>query len=382
MESTVSMVEQPSGVSRRLFLKLVPATALLLAACGGAAAPASPSGAPSSAKSDIPTFAQVLAAAKQEGTIELWTGRPDIQAAWQEAFNKRFGTDIKVTGSDLQAGVAATRLITEARGGKPSADLLQPSYDIALDLEERKLMPDPYPWVEVFGGELPTLKDSMDHIKVPQFKNRVPTMRDVMYHGVYRTDQIKKEDLPKTFEALADAKYKGQFAFDTKGSPLEYLIIVPGWTEERILDLAAKIKANAPRFFAGTNAIRDAVVNGQAAFSTAGDAIAAKQQGRPVDNFYLEPLAINTLLATVPKTAPHPNAARLFAAWVSVEGPKALEERKIDYHEDLWQKDLLTTKMLYESLPNVTPYYFEKPEQVSASQAMRGKLSDLMTGAR
>jgi len=368
-----------TGLNRRTFLRIVStgAAALCLASCGGQATTAPSTGA---AADKVPSFEEVLDAAKQEGTVEMWTDRPDIQALYQEAFNKRLSTNIKVTGFNLRAGEAATRLITEARGGKPTGDLLQPSYDIALDIERSKLFPDPYPWVEVFGKEFPAIKDSVEHIKVPIFKGRAPTMRDVLYHGVYRTDMIKPQELPKTFEALGEPQYKGKVAFDNRGTPLEYLVIVPGWNEQRIIDLARNIKANAPRFFPGSQQVRDAVVNGQAVLSAAGDVTEAKQQGQPVDNYYLDPTPVNTLLATVPKTAPHPNAARLFAVWVSLEGPRLLEEKKIEYRESLWQKDLVTTKALYANRPDAKVYYFETPEQVTTSNAVRDKLAGILTG--
>ena len=132
-------MKYPSEVSRRTFLAGLAAAASvpLLAACGGAAAPASPSSAPASrssagsspggsaapASSDWQKqWDSWMAGAKKEGTL-VFGGPPSQDARTQvpEAFNKAFGVEIQYIGgrsSDL-----ANRLRSEITAGHPSVDV-------------------------------------------------------------------------------------------------------------------------------------------------------------------------------------------------------------------------------------------------------------------
>lgn len=296
------------------------------------------------------TFEDVIRLAKKEGTVEVWAYTDEERAALEKGMNGRFGTSIDVTGQELSAGDAATRLITEAQAGKAKVDFLQPSFDIAMGLAARELLPDKYPWKEVFGGELDSqkLEDAVESVEADFLAGRGLNHRDVIYSIVYRTDKIAKSELPTRWLDLADPKYAGRFAIDVRGYPFNYLGLALG--EEDTFALVRDIKANRPLLRDGSDDAGAAVNSGEVPFAVGGFDVKAKLSGLPLAVHYVEPVPLNQLVAIVPPTSPHPNAGRLFAAYVATEGFKLLEDKGIDYAARATDEELAYSAELHDQV--------------------------------
>lgn len=319
--------------------------ALTLAACGGSSEEAE-----AGAAERGTSFEEVLRLAEEEGQVEVWAYADDERAALEKGMNDFLGTSIEVIGRDMSAGDAATQLITEARAGKATVDYLQPSFDIALGVQERDLLPEPYPWTEVFGEKFgeDDIAAAADSVEADFLEGRVLNHRDVIYSIVYRTDMMNADELPETWEDLTKPEYAGKFAVDVRGYPFNYLSLDLG--EEKTLDLVRDIKANNPLLLSGSAEVGAAVSSGEVPFAVGGLDVAAQLSGVPVVEHYVEPVPLNQLVTLVPTSAPHPNAGMLFAAYMATKGFKLLEEQGLDYAARASDTDLLYSKRVFEQL--------------------------------
>jgi ABC-type Fe3+ transport system substrate-binding protein len=71
-----------------------------------------------------------------------------------------------------------------------------------------------------------------------------------------------------------------------------------------------------------------------------------------VDYVMPDTIPFNPLLATVPSQAKHPNAARLFAAWLSTEGMSIIE--KMEFNNRITDPSSSLARTLKEQRPNAT----------------------------
>src|SRR5437870_5106894 len=117
-------------INRRRFLALsvAGAGATLLDACGSAAAPAPAATATAAAKPSATgsKLDDVVKQANSEGQVTMWIDQPqfdDTLAAAESAFNKKFGTSIKIQQQrGVSGGQAISKIIAEAQGNVHSTD--------------------------------------------------------------------------------------------------------------------------------------------------------------------------------------------------------------------------------------------------------------------
>lgn len=350
--------------------------AVTLTACGG-----NSEGTEKGATERGTTFDEVLELAKEEGQVEVWAYSDDERAALAEGMNERFGTSIEVTGRQLSAGDATTQLITEAQAGKATVDYLQPSFDIALSLQERDLLPDVYPWQEVFGEELgeEDMAAAVESIEADFLAGRGLNHRDVIYNIVYRTDLIQADELPQSWEELADPKYRGQFALDVRGYPFNYLSLALG--EEETLQLVRDLQANDPLLRSGSDEVGSAVSSGEVPFAVGGLDVKAQLSGVPIEVHYVEPIPLNQLTTIVPKTAPHPNAGMLFAAYMATEGFALLEEQELDYAGRATDTDLTYSAGVFEQLGDDPEFVrVQSAEDLDILARMTAEIGSILSG--
>src|ERR1041385_3040534 len=170
----------------------------------------------------------------------------------------------------------------------------------------------------------------------------------------YNTKQIKKEDAPKTYEALANPKWKGgKLSMDTEG----YMVLqglMGAWGREKAIDYMKKLAALDPVMSRGNTE--------RVALAGAGqyDLILASAHTIERETFKGAPLAgippapagaaPEVLPRAPPVTeidpqmvgskAPHPNAARLFMDYIlSKEGQTLLGDfQRIPVRKDVEPK--------------------------------------------
>lgn len=273
-----------------------------------------------SAKPDA-RFAQVLEGAKREGKV-VWAGAVPQNATVQkinDAFNAKFGTNIQVQNLPVPARDLPTRFITESRGGTASVDAGWGPVSSLIELDQMGLFV-PYRWMDTFGARLPQIKNSYDRMNEYFAGGKALDFLHVVYCLTYNTKTMRRDQVPTSWNALADPKWRGKFAFSVLGSPFAMLAHRTG--EAAAVDTVTRIKGNAPRLGRGSPEIVELVITGEVSFGVAdvSSTEARKRAGAPVDWVLLDVVPFFRTGMYTTKHAPHPNAARLFMAFMAHDG--------------------------------------------------------------
>ena len=322
-------------------------------------------------------FQQFLGAAKKETEINLWSNVPEEGVTSQliEAFNKRFGMRIKVNQVPMGSRDFTPRVLAGSQAGRIEVDLGQGSSDTVFILAEKSLLED-FDWVGIFGQEFPAIKRRVERLR-PAFRGKVLDYWHLAYCIVYRADRVKEAEVPRTWEALTDPKWRGQVAVNQDGSPFHYF--APFWGTEKVFELTRKLIANQPLFAKGSRGAAATVESGEATLgvATIGQADFRKIQGAPVDWLTPSEIPIEIEHLIIPKGAPHRNLAHLWAAWITTEGRPLFE--KLTRNGLAWpEEDSFLTKRLAQY---GTKYRFiETKEQNKIMMEVRQKIAEMYLG--
>jgi iron(III) transport system substrate-binding protein len=179
-------------------------------------------------------------------------------------------------------------------------------------------------WVELFAGpgkiDAALLASAANNI-IPDFVGYGLEFRHSVFGFAYNTKMLAEQDVPTTWEALTDPKWKRKVVIDSGLSPLARLVPVIG--KEAVLDLAKRIVANSPIYADGQPVAAKKVVSGEGPLGalTLSSALEEREKGAPIEMVFPEPQAvISQQVLYVTKGGPHPNLGKLWAAWVASEG--------------------------------------------------------------
>ncbi len=333
------------------------------------------------------TLDSLLAGAKKEDELvfiagtSTFGGRKGL-ADLEAAFNKRFGTKMKISfaaGPDMNA--RAARHITEIKSGrKVSSDIFLGSQSHqALMHKENALEKVNYsgifPWVskemEIFPGETVLSYTSPNGI-------------------VYNKDLIPKDKAPKGYADLVDPKFSsawaGKIAIPPYVAWLAELSLV--WGTEKVKDFTRKLVAiSAGRL---RYSEEERVVSGEfPIMANFGDALSAMWSWQPkgaplVAVTGVTPINTDYFQLSVPKNAVHPNLAKLFAAFMaSREAQMVLqkhESRSSHLVEGtLMQKYLKENKVAVQE-PKLSISYYLKGESDEGLQ-FKEELAKILKGS-
>src|SRR5215510_8263045 len=253
---------------------------------------------------------ELIAAAKKEGRLVYYTANfAEVEQEVINAFNKRF-PEIKVEMVRAPGGQLITRVKTEAAAGKLAADI--------VDHSDRALMKD---LVDLFQDYAPpNAADYREDVRIsPKLWPRVTLVWSIAYN----LELLKNP--PKTWMDLTKSEYGnkqiGQVIAASGGTTWTRIMF-----ERQVLgeDYWAKQATTNPVLFPSGAPMADAMVRGEVAMGPLiYNAIFPKQRdGAPVEMIFPpEGAPVNPYASGIPKTAAHPNAAKLFLNWcMSVEG--------------------------------------------------------------
>src|ERR1700749_1422717 len=262
----------------------------LVAMAGIAALGIALTGAPARAEENFGS-PELIAAAKAEGKLVYYTANfAEVEQEVIKEFNKRF-PEIKVEMVRAPGAQLITRVKTEAAAGKLIADV--------VDHSDRALM---LPLVDLFQDYSPPNAADYDPASLvsPKFWPRAT----VVWSIAYNTEILK--DPPKTWKDLTKPEYD-----KINGEVLGE-------------DYWAKQAATHPILYPSGAPMSDSLVRGEIAMGPLlYNAIYPKQkEGAPVKIIFPpEGVPSNPYASGIPKTATHPNAAKLFLNWcLSKEG--------------------------------------------------------------
>src|SRR5260221_1935974 len=140
--------------------------------------------------------------AKKEGPLFFYATFP-IEYADQliEPFRSRYG--IKVDLWRARSEIVLRKVITEARAGGPSADVIAIISPQQEALRRENLLQE---------IRSPYHKD-LTPSAVPAHREWVATLHHVFVQA-YNTDKVRREDLPKTYRDLLASRWKGKLAIE------------------------------------------------------------------------------------------------------------------------------------------------------------------------
>jgi iron(III) transport system substrate-binding protein len=252
---------------------------------------------------------ELIAAAKAEGKLVFYTANfAEVEQLVIKEFNKRF-PDIKVEMVRAPGGQLITRVRTEAAAGKLIADI--------VDHSDRALM---LPLVDLFQDYAPPNAADYDPAALisPKFWPRAT----VVWSIAYNSELVKNP--PKSWMDLTKPEYDhatGQVIAESGGTTWTRIMF-----ERQVLgeDYWARQAATHPILYPSGAPMSDSLVRGE--FSMGPllyNAIYPKQkEGAPIKIIFPpEGVPANPYASGIPKTAAHPNAAKLFLNWcLSKEG--------------------------------------------------------------
>src|SRR5213594_4159691 len=248
-------------------------------------------------------FARLVAGAKREGTITLYTSIPEKDMAVLTAdFDKRYG--VKVNVWRASSVKVLQRAASEARANRWDFDTA------AISSPEMEAMRREQLLQEVKSGHHADLApDAMPSHRawVPQFLN--------VFVQAYNTSLVKKEDLPKSYAELADPKWKGRLGVEASDGEW-YCGVVKDLGEERGAKMFRDIVATAGwSVRSGHTLLANLVASGEVPLALTVYSYRIEQlksAGAPVEWFGIDPVIGRANGAGVSRRPPHPSAALLF----------------------------------------------------------------------
>lgn len=253
---------------------------------------------------------QLAEAARQEGQLVFYSSVPDSRnQAWVEAFQAEY-PEIEVSWIRLVSSSLFARYVGEAESGAHNVDLLM-SGSAGLYLERPELFEDISGYPGISG------------LKIKPQNNNYAILYITPHLVTYNTNLVSEADLEAhlaTWEGIADPFWDGRVAItDPQATPNNmsfFKLMQETYGEEVLRGLAA----NAPGIFdSGTPASQQVAAGAYSiAFPTSDTQSASiRESGAPVATYVPDGPAhgLESSIA-IPKQAPHPNAAKLFLAWV------------------------------------------------------------------
>jgi iron(III) transport system substrate-binding protein len=256
--------------------------------------------------------------AKQEGNLIIYSVW-DVEhlRAITDAFTKRY-PGIKATYWQGRNPEIVTRVLTEFQGGQASVD---------------SILSDNAPAVLRAAGAMASYETVQKDVLVLHDPT-IPTVSLQVQALTYNIKKIKPGELPKSWEEVANPKYKGLVALDDpmRAGPLSSMLagLREQWKDEaRFNNFIKGLKALNVPVHKSTSAMFRLLVSGEYAICMPAllhDVIADKEKGTPVDYVKTVPPVVFPRAAGIYAKAPNPNAAKLFAEWlISEEGQKMID---------------------------------------------------------
>jgi iron(III) transport system substrate-binding protein len=282
----------------------------------------------------------LVAAAKQESVLELLapstTGDKGAQALGV-AFNKKYGLNVKVnyTPSSNMTGDVAKLVMSAASHATPDWDVLLVTDAHHATLWSKKLH-QPFDYAKL--GVAPELI---------QYENGVVGLANQFVMPAYNKTILPAQDVPRRWEDLLDAKWKGgKLGVSTATHHLSRLAVGP-WGEAKTMEFVSAISKQGPILGPLANLYTRLQVGEILLAVTLTDSFIsrAKKDGSPIVFAEgLDPVISPTYNAGVPKGSRHPNVGHLFAVFLTY-----LEAQEV------WEKFNGQTSAL---IPGTTAYKY------------------------
>lgn len=258
---------------------------------------------------------KVIEGAKKEGQMVFYTTMTlDQSKEVIDRFQKKYPF-IRATLFRTGGGPLLNKILTEARGGLHAWDVVAGRAEMYVPLMDRKLLA-PYrsPETKAIDEDLVDKEGYWTAYYV------------VTYVLGWHTKLVKREDVPKTYDALVEPKWKGQLSFDNEAYGM-LQGLMRAWGREKAIAYFRRIAANDPIMKRGNTERVALAAAGEYPLTVAYNQTFERMvaRGAPIDWLPLEPAVVSAFPVMLAAKAPNPNAARLYYDFsLSKEGQEML----------------------------------------------------------
>jgi iron(III) transport system substrate-binding protein len=261
---------------------------------------------------------RLIEGAKKEGTVMVYhsSQTSDLQPVF-DAFTKKYG--VKVVDWRSSSENVVQRVIREGRAGRHEVDFIENNLPEMEALHREKMLK---------RVDTPAYADITRGI-VPAHHEYATSTLDVFVLA-YNTQKVKKEELPKSYHDLLDARWKGRIGAEVDDQ---------GWFGSLTEQLGGEAGVKLFREIADKNGIT--VRKGHtllAKLVASGEVPLAldvysykppqlKKKGEPIDWFTMDPIIVQMHGVAVVKEAAHPDAAELLYEFFLDEGQPILAKK-------------------------------------------------------
>lgn len=324
------MEERPHRMmDRREFIRIAGIAGIALV--GAACAPTAPTPAPTPTKAATPDAskpvsapspaalkpeavrAQLYEAAKKEGQVVVYaTGTSKDMDSYRKVFSQAYpGIEIKEwMGTNEQI---IEKMITEFKAGKVNADSMMLPMDSWIVVQKEGI------------GEKWKAPESVNFPPEAVDPEGLYVLENGAIHVIsYNTKSVPPAEAPKSYEDLLKPFFKGGKLGLEQEAYSWFTQRIKIWGKEKAIDYAKRLAAQQPKFVKGHTTLADAVVSGEvfAAVNVYQHRVEEqKAKGAPVKWVVDEPTGVEPNCLGLAKSAPHPNAGKLYLDWrLSQEG--------------------------------------------------------------
>jgi iron(III) transport system substrate-binding protein len=254
---------------------------------------------------------EVIEAAKKEGEV-MFYGAITVNSskAIGDAFEKKYGIKLRHWRGD--ATELINRSLAEARAGKPGFDVTLGNEVVMSTLDEKNLF-------AVF--EPPAAKSYPKQFLDPDKKM---TPWRVLPYGInYNHQLLKAAEAPKTWEELAEPKWKGKFGMANPGihvTTLQFVLNLDKLLGPKWLKVVEGWAKNDPRVGRSLADTIQPLTSGEVQIAV-GYIKDKFQYPGPIEYIRMNKYLASVSFVAINRQAPHPNAARLFTDFFV--GPEA-----------------------------------------------------------
>jgi iron(III) transport system substrate-binding protein len=266
----------------------------------------------------------LIAAASKEGTLDFYgpsTLKADGAQAFSQAFNKKYGTNINVkfipSGSMTRdVGKVATQAAT---GAPPEWDVM-----VATDAHHASL------WLRKLHKPFDYRSLGVDEKLIDHDSSSISFVHQYIV-PVYNNSMVSPQDAPKSWEDLLHPRWKGKLGVTTATHHFGRLATGPWGEEKTTAYVKALAQQNPVVGQLGPTYTRLQLGEILVAFSLTDSYIyLAKQTGAPVAAAdEVQPVIAPSYHVGVLKGAQHPNAAHLFAIFMTTPESQQIWEREV-----------------------------------------------------
>jgi iron(III) transport system substrate-binding protein len=246
---------------------------------------------------------KLLEGAKKEGSLTLYATTPiEYLRVIIAGFETKYGVKVNLWRSRSEN--VLQRIVSEARGGKPTFDVVEcitpPMEAMRREGLLQKVSAPVHAELQAWA--------------LPAHREWAATQLYLFVQS-YNTDKVSKEDLPKTYADLLDPKWKGKLSMEASDHEWFAETIKQMGEEKGEKFWRALIAANGLQLRTGHSLLNNLVGAGEVPLALTvynSDPDNLKKKGSPIDWFVIEPAIAIPNGVGVAQKAPHPYAAILF----------------------------------------------------------------------